>query len=276
MALVVATSASGAPGVSTSALGLALAWPRPVLLVEADPSGGSVVLAGWFQGRPPHDRGLVNLAMAMAYAGGSDARSWLPGAISDVVVPIPGTQVQVITGVRAPSQAGALEQLWAPLASAARSMQEGGVDVLVDAGRLGMAHAPAALLDDADLALLTTRATLPAIATARGWCRQLLEEFGAVGRREHLALLLIGPGHTYGSREVRDLLGLPLVATLPWDPRTARAIHLGQPSRRLARGPLVRAVRASVSPITELAHRNQQRLTTTAAPVDPVPAGGLR
>ncbi len=276
MSLVVLTSASGAPGVSTSALGLALAWPRPVLLIEADPSGGSTLLAGWFHGRPPHNRGLVNLAMALAYAGSSDARSWLPGALTDVVVRVPGTQVQVLTGVRAPAQSGALTQLWAPLASAAHLMQDGGVDVLVDAGRLGMTHAPVPLLDAADAVLLTTRATLPAIATARGWSRHLLDTFGAVGMNDHLALLLVGPGHTYGSREVKDLLGLPLVAALPWDPRTAQAIHLGEASRRLTRGPLVRALRASVSPITELAHRNRRRLATTAVSVDPAPVGGGR
>ena len=55
MTLTVLTSASGSPGVSTSALGMSLAWSKPVLLVEADPTGGSAILAGWFHGRPPHD-----------------------------------------------------------------------------------------------------------------------------------------------------------------------------------------------------------------------------
>ena len=41
MAVVALASASGSPGVTTTALGLALLWPRPVLLVEADPTGGS-------------------------------------------------------------------------------------------------------------------------------------------------------------------------------------------------------------------------------------------
>ena len=37
MSLIVLTSASGSPGVTTTALGLALGWPRPALLVDADP-----------------------------------------------------------------------------------------------------------------------------------------------------------------------------------------------------------------------------------------------
>ena len=40
-------SVSGSLGVTTLAVGLALTWPRPVVLVEADPSGGSAILAGY-------------------------------------------------------------------------------------------------------------------------------------------------------------------------------------------------------------------------------------
>ena len=46
MAIVCLTSASGSPGVTTTAVGIAFCWPRPALLVEADPTGGSGVLAG--------------------------------------------------------------------------------------------------------------------------------------------------------------------------------------------------------------------------------------
>ena len=48
--VVALASASGSPGVTTTALGMALLWPRPVLLVEADPTGGSGLLAGYFRG----------------------------------------------------------------------------------------------------------------------------------------------------------------------------------------------------------------------------------
>ena len=55
MAVVALASASGSPGVTTTALGLALLWPRPVLLVEADPTGGSGLLAGYFRGTREYD-----------------------------------------------------------------------------------------------------------------------------------------------------------------------------------------------------------------------------
>lgn len=261
MTLTVLTSASGSPGVSTSALGMSLAWSKPVLLVEADPTGGSAILAGWFHGRPPHDRGLVDLAMA-------HSRGDLRGALPGVAIRIPDTEVDLISGVRSPGQAAALAPLWPVLASVVRSLDGSGTDVVVDAGRLGLVHTPLPLLEAADVVLLTTRATLPAISAARGWSRDLRERFTAIGTAQHLGLLLIGPGHTFGAGEVKDVLGLPLVATLPWDPRTAQAIHLGESSRRLTRGPLARALHAGAAAVAQLAQENRARLVAdNAAPV---------
>ena len=59
MAIVCLTSASGSPGVTTTAVGMAFSWPRPVLLVEADPTGGSGVLAGFLRGTTPYDAGVI-------------------------------------------------------------------------------------------------------------------------------------------------------------------------------------------------------------------------
>src|SRR5664279_5333290 len=40
------------------------AWPRPCLLVEADPTGGSGVFAGYFRGESTHAEGLIDLAVS--------------------------------------------------------------------------------------------------------------------------------------------------------------------------------------------------------------------
>ena len=50
MPLFTVASVSGSLGVTTLSVGLALTWPRPVVLVEADPSGGSAILAGYCTG----------------------------------------------------------------------------------------------------------------------------------------------------------------------------------------------------------------------------------
>src|SRR5690349_21501210 len=99
MAVIALTSASGSPGVTTTAVGLSLLWPRPVLLVEADPTGGSGILAGYFRGSHEYDAGLVELALSAAP---------IADALREVARPIPGTQVAFIAGTRSRSQANAL------------------------------------------------------------------------------------------------------------------------------------------------------------------------
>ncbi len=49
--IITLVSASGAPGVTTTAIGLAVRWPRPVVLVEADPKGGSGIWPATSGGR---------------------------------------------------------------------------------------------------------------------------------------------------------------------------------------------------------------------------------
>ena len=56
MSLIVLVSPGGSPGVTTTGLALALAWPRKVVLAECDPAGGAV-LAGLWRGQPPEGAG---------------------------------------------------------------------------------------------------------------------------------------------------------------------------------------------------------------------------
>ncbi len=264
MSLTVLTSASGAPGVTTTALGLAMSWPRPVLLIDADPAGGSPILAGWFHGRPPHHRGLLDLAMAHAYG---DLRT----AIQDVVIPVPDTRVTLVSGVRSPTHAPAVAALWPELARVLVGLDRTGPDVIVDAGRLGACQAPQPILEAADAVLLACRSTLPAISTARGWARDLHDRFSAVGGGHHLGLLVIGPGRPFGTAEVKGALGVPVLGALPWDVRTAQAIHLGEASRRLTHGPLARALRPTAEAIASFAAGNRARLASASVSGDRAP-----
>lgn len=243
MAVIALASASGAPGVTTSALALALAWQRPALLVEADPTGGSPILAGWFHGHPPHDWGLVNLAMAHREGD-------LAAALPNVAITIPDSNVRLIAGLRSHRQVPSATAVWEPLADVLRDLDRTGTDVIVDAGRLGMVGAPMPLVRSADVVLLTTRTTLPAISGARSWARTLKEDFSVFGAAERLGLLLVGEGRTFSAAEVGTVLALPVVASLAWDPVSAETFHLGKPPRkRLDAGSLARSVRAAVSVI---------------------------
>ena len=263
MALITLASACGAPGVTTTALGLALAWPRPVVLVEADPSGGSAILAGYCRGEVAHDRGLVNLAMA--HRGGEDLSDALPG----VLMRLPGSGVDLLAGLRSHAQAASAAVLWEPLAVALSALDRAGTDVIVDAGRLGLTGGPLPLLRAADVALLVTRTTLPALAGARSWAKSLGEELTTAGAST-VGLLLVGEGHPYTAREITGVLGLPVLASVAWDPVSAETFHLGSaPGRRFEQAALARSLRAAVSAITTRAGAAREALT----PISPGEAG---
>ena len=129
MAVIALGSAAGSPGVTTSALGLALTWPRPVLLIEADPTGGSAMLAGFFRGTTAHTAGLIDLAWAQR-------EGLLTDALAELPMPIPDSSASLLPGIRSHTQAGSLAALWEPLAAALKGLHGTGRDVIIDAGRL--------------------------------------------------------------------------------------------------------------------------------------------
>lgn len=254
MAIVCLTSASGSPGVTTTAVGMAFSWPRPVLLVEADPTGGSGVLAGFLRGTKPYDAGLIELALSPL--GTADA-------LRDVVRPL-SPNVSLVAGIRSHAQATALRDIWEPLAAALRELDDNGQDVIVDAGRLGLMGSPTPLLDAADAALLVTRATLPAISAARSWAETVRQP--ATGWR-HPCLLLIAEGQPYRATEVSKVLDMPVVADLPDDPAAAAVYHRGAaPPKHFETGPYIRALQATVQSVQAHIARGRFALVEEARP----------
>ena len=238
MAVVAITSASGSPGVTTTALGMALLWPRPVLLVEADPTGGSGLLAGYFRGASEYVAGMIELALTSTGIG---------DALADVARPIEGTQVSYVAGTRSHTQAGALRDLWPPLAEALAELESTGQDVIVDAGRLGLSGSPEALLDAADLALLVSRTTLPALSALRSWAETMKRP--ALDWRQ-AGVLLVGEGQPYSAREVSTVVDLPVVASVSDDPEAAAVYSRGAaPPRKFETGALNRSLTAAIAAI---------------------------
>ncbi len=215
MAILALTSVTASPGVSTAAVGLGLCWPRPVVVVEADPTGGSSILAGYFQGQVAHEGGLIELAMAQR-------EDLVAAELPHQLLDFPGSQARLLPGSRSHAQAGSLVALWPALLEALRDLDETGQDVIVDAGRLGLAGSPTPLLYGADLTLLLTRSTLPAVIAATSWAETLRDQTEATATR--VGVVVVGEGHPYSAREVSDTLGLPLVGTLPWDRRSAAVL----------------------------------------------------
>ena len=258
MAVIVLTSASGSPGVTTSALGLALTWPRPLLLVEADPTGGSSMLAGYFRGDTAHTDGLIDLAWAQR--DGS-----LAEALSQLSIPIQHSSVSLLPGVRSHGQARGLASLWEPLTLALKVLERSGQDVIVDAGRLGLAHAPEPLVHGADLALLTIRSDLVALSAARSWAETLRAEFDRIGAERSLGVLLVGEGRPYSSRNVAKVLGVPVTASLAWDEKAAAVFSRGATRpRRFDSAALPRSLRAARAAIESTLAANRDSLGVAA------------
>jgi hypothetical protein len=268
VAVIALTSASGSPGVTTTALGLALSWPRPVLLVEADPTGGSGILAGYFRGARYYETGLVEVALSAL---------GIADALAHAACPVHGTQVRFVAGTRSHTQAAALRDLWEPLAEALADLEETGQDAVVDAGRLGLRGSAEPLLARADLTLLLTRSTLPALAGARSWAESLRLE----ATLSHVGVLLVGEGQPYRAGEVSKVLELPVVAALADDPNAAAVYHRGAPPpKRFETSPLTRSLQATVQAIQ--AHLARERADrATGLPAGPAtglaarPAAGL-
>lgn len=269
MAIIAVTSASGSPGVTTTVLGLALCWPRPVLVVEADPTGGSGILAGYFQGQVEHAGGLIELAMAQR-------QDLVAAELPHQLLDIPGSGAKLLAGARSHAQAGSLIGLWPAVLDALRELDSTGQDVLVDAGRLGLVGSPTPLLHGADVTLLLTRSTLPALIAATSWAETLREETAATPT--HAGLLVVGEGQPYPAREVADALQLPLVAKLAWDRRSSAVLSRAhgafgkrgslRPSLAAA-GEAIRAVAATGT------HRPTSPLQWLARSAAPSSLGGL-
>lgn len=271
MAVVVLVSAAGSPGVTTSAVGLALTWPRPVVLVEADPTGGSAVLAGYFRGSTAPAGGLLDLAWA-------DREGRLAEALAPLLLPVPGSAVRFLPGVRSHGQGRSLAGLWPPLSGVLHGLEALGQDVIVDGGRLGLEGWPEPLVSGADVTLLTVRSDLVSLAAARSWADTLRGSAEVVGSSAGLGLLLVGQGRPYRGREIAAVLQLPVTATLAWDEGAAAVFARGAaPPRRFERSLLPRslgAARAAVEAQIGARRSSLEPLTVEPLTVEPLPAGG--
>lgn len=265
MSVIVLASASGSPGVTTTALGLALGWPRPSLLVEADPTGGSPIAAGYLRGGLVPPEAMIELAMAPQVEAVLET-------LPKVSLPLPGSSSKWVPGTRSHEQARSLLALWEPLSVALRSLESTGQDVIVDAGRLGLFGSPEPLLHNADLALLLTRSDMVSLSGARSWAETLRDRFARSGASASLGLVLVGEGRPFRAREVARVLQLPVVTTVAWDPAAAAVLSTGDTPpqagvlQRLAgRGgwedsALLRSYRAARSAITGRIRINEEQL----------------
>lgn len=229
MAILLLTSTSGAPGVTTLSVGLALCWPRSVLLADCDPGAHQAVLAGYLAGTSADGKGLLRVAEAHR-----DRRT-LTEVIIDQSVPLAdddGTSRLFLPGFARPSSASLFAGVWPDLAEAFAALDDHGIDVIIDAGRIGAAGLPAALVERAQLTALVLRSDLRSIVSARVHLLALRELPRLQASQRSLGLILVGAGQPYTAREIGKSLGVPVIAEIADDPATARHLSDGDPRHR--------------------------------------------
>jgi hypothetical protein len=243
VSLFALVSPGGSPGCTTTALAITLTWPGPVTLAECDPSGGDI-LAGLFAGHLPAQRGLLGVAFEASRglaAMSAEASSQLAALDSD-------GERMFLPGLSDPRQARGVAPAWAAIA---RMMSSQPSDVIADCGRLDAGDGqPAGVLAEAALVALVMRSSLRQVAAARPRIEMLTQLLGGSDR---LGMLLVGDG-IHGSAEITRTLGVPVLARLPHDAKTAAVLSDGVGRRAsLEDRPLMRAAQAACAAITKAA-----------------------
>ena len=239
MAIITLLSAKGSPGVSTLAVGLALAWRsalpgRSALVVDADPAGGDFA-AGVLGGALPAGSGMIPLATTR----GASPVDAVAGAAVHLA---PDGSAQLLAGVPDSTRAGALVLAWDILTAAGADLGRQGTDLLVDAGRVDLARTPSPWLVATDLALLVVRPTLPAVTAAH----RLVARWSAPGAQTSatpLGLVIVAAPSPYREREVAAAVGAPCRAVIPFETPHARVHSEGvTPMRGFGRSGYARAL----------------------------------
>lgn len=246
MTTVALASARHSPGVTTTVLALAAAWPahRRLLVIEADPAGGELISRYALMAEP----NLLTLA-AQARSTVTAERLWantqrLPGDLATVVAPIDPAQASA--ALAALMRAGLAQALAA----------DHDVDVLVDLGRLGPDSPAAELFASADVAAMVARSTL----TQAAHLQQRIAWFD-----REVELVVIGSDRWKPEELAAGVGAARVLSTLPDDPAGAAALHApGRGGKALRRSALWH-------PVGRLAEALAASALPTAPP--PSPAG---
>lgn len=247
--LVSVCSSKGAPGVTSTALTLAAVWPRPVVLVEADLTGGDLAFRCRSASGGPLSA-TPNLLGVAAAVGGTSG-----GVLVEFGQEL-ACGVRIIQGVASAAQGRGLASLWGPIAHAC---VEADVDVIADLGRLDRSTATLPLAAASDRLLVVGTPSLESVIHTR---ETLMELAGALGpdlSGVRLVPIIIGASrHAQADRaDVDQVMAAAGVLAgsamhLPLDrPALARLEGGDAPSGRLAKTLLMRAAQGVAGEISQ-------------------------
>jgi hypothetical protein len=241
VALIAIAGDKGAPGVTTTALALAAVWPRRSLFVEADPSGGDIVLRLRGQGGVAlnPERGLMTLAIA--------ARREIPLQELWQHVQVLDGGMEVLVGLGTAEQSAAMRGYWAPLGNVLSHLPD--VDAIVDCGRVYPGSPALDIMRQAACVVLVARATVDGVAHLRARALSLSGELRSrdVDGVPLTAAVVTPPKYEHAAREVQavlDAAGAPVrvIGRVAEDADGAAQLR-GEWGRRLEKSLLIRTVR---------------------------------
>lgn len=258
MGLYVVASAKGSPGVTTTAVVLAGAWPAEPVLADLDPAGGDVALRYRDEAGVPldPDKGLLSLGAAVR-RGSSEVQ------LSDHVQRVSGG-LEVLAGVSSPSQVQGLGPAWLHLARAMKIVPER--DVIADCGRLMPGSATIPVLQHADAVLMIARPTVEGLSHLRERLHSFSETL-QFGTYEAVPVGVALVTSYRDSRVVGDVqaildrarLPVTVLGILAEDEKAAEAIRVGD-GRRARKSLLLR----SGADVADRLHRLARQQTQNA------------
>ena len=148
------------------------------------------------------------------------------------------------------------DHIWPELAEAFTALGTQGIDVIVDAGRLGHDGLPTALLEVADAIGFVLQSNLKSLAASRLYLPLLVDQVHELPADRPLGLVLVGPGRPYSTHEITAQFGVDCWTRIPWDPRPAGVLSHGlTPPRGFNNSPLLGSYRVAALHLTQRLER---------------------
>jgi hypothetical protein len=267
MTVLAFTSFTGSPGVTTAALALAVHWPRPVALFEAEYANATSTMPGFFRSNlRPNTGGLDKVAIAysrnvLTWQDLIDPDTGLAIAVHELphlpTAPIPalpiGHRMWVVPGFYRLGIVQGVQGMWARFPHLFQAISEAGIDVMVDLGRLALDDIRLPILDRADRVVTFAASTM--IDLNRLFRRlelpDLSERLAGVGRAEKYRLVLITSRYEPVAARAFTEHVMPVLGLLPFDPDGAAVFGLGRPDAKPHRNQYRQAIRRLTTSIDD-------------------------
>jgi hypothetical protein len=242
--IVTVCSDKGSPGVSWTSTVLGMVWPGERVLLEADPSGGDMVL----RLRTPEGQLLARQPTLRSLAVDARSGSLTTSPLSYAHQTSLGVPVIPATDMRTEDFARIARQ-WPAVASAADQWPG---TVIADLGRLQEDSSAGPVAAASTIVLLIARATPEGLYHLRERASALTARLGqGLHGRSPLTVAVICPAREHAAR-LRDVKvhlaaeattsTVPVAGWIAEDERSVQALREGQLTKKLTGGDLVKSV----------------------------------